>query len=92
MTDTDRELLERIVKVEEQNIHQSSHIEEILKEVKCISTFLYGVKPKIDALTDADLDIRITKIETKNRVAAWMIGVIVPIGTFFMIMKDKLFP
>ena len=59
---------ERLAVLESEHENQSEDIREILKEVKRTGALLVEVKTKVDALSDDNLDHRLTKVETRQKV------------------------
>lgn len=86
----DTSVNERLAVLETQNERQHADIKEILDEIKNVSAFIYECKPKLDALTDADLDNRITKVETRQKVYISIGTVIISSLGLMAILKDKI--
>lgn len=81
---------ERLAVLETQNKRQHDDVKEILNEVKNISAFIMEAKPKLDALVDAELDVRLAKVETRQTVYISVVGFLVTSLGLAAILKEKI--
>jgi hypothetical protein len=72
----------RLAVLEDRISNNRDDTKEILSEIKNISAFIYEVKPRLEKLEVADSHTRLTKIETRNKIITYLVGVALSIATF----------
>ena len=87
----DTKVHERLAVLETTQVQLVSDTQKILEEVGKISTFMTEKGVIITQLSDAKLDTRLTKVETRNTVVQWVLGFVFATAAFKDWIFTKLF-
>ena len=80
---------ERLAVIETTNSWQSDAIREILDEVKLIGSFVSTYTVKVDDLCGADLNNRLTKMESQQKIYVGIGGTIIGVTGILAFFKEK---
>jgi len=81
---------ERMAVIETTDAWQAKAIQEILDEVKRTGKFVSTYTEKVDVLVGADLNNRLTKMESQQSVYLKIGGVVLGATGIFAILKEKI--
>ena len=81
---------ERLAVIETTNAWQSEAIREILDEVKKTGAFVSTYTVKVDELCGADLNNRLTRMESQQKVYVRIGGGIIGVTGVLALLKEKI--
>ena len=81
---------ERLAVLEDRNKRQSKDIKEILDVVKDTSASIISCTVKVDALDEADLNGRLTKVETRQKIYMSIATALITAGGAVSMWRDKI--